>query len=220
MNHTNRIPRRLATLFTMIVMVSGVVIGVRNRGNFLLTADQRGQRLLDRGEYDEAAEAFQDPFRRAVALSRAGDFKRAASLFSTIPGPDAAFNQANMLVMLGEYEPATKRYDQTIKLRPTWEAASKNRAIAAGRAARLQKDGGEMTGGKLGADEIVFDQSNSPGGTSEDEDETIQGDTLSDSELQAMWLRQVKTTPRDFLRSKFAFQQAMREQAPSDARAE
>ncbi|MDA8745111.1 hypothetical protein N9N28_10805 [Rubripirellula amarantea] len=216
MNNTRHFVKRMAMVLTGMLLALAVVAGFQQRGSFWLTADQRGQHLFDRGDYDAAAQAFEDPFRRAVALSKTGDFKRAASLFSTIPGPQAAFNQANMLVMLGEYGPAIKRYDHALELRPDWEPAVNNRAIALGRASRLDKEGGEMTGGKLGADEIVFDQSNSPGGSSDDDDETVDGESLSDSELQAIWLRQVQTTPRDFLKSKFAFQQAMRQTEPTD----
>ena len=38
-----------------------------------------------------------------------------------------------------------------------------------------------------------------------------QGDKLSDSEMQAIWLKQVQTRPGDFLRSKFAYQVAKRQ---------
>jgi Ca-activated chloride channel homolog len=31
-------------------------------------------------------------------------------------------------------------------------------------------------------------------------------ETMSDAELRATWLRQVQTTPGDFLRAKFAYQ--------------
>ncbi|TWU56310.1 tetratricopeptide repeat protein [Rubripirellula reticaptiva] len=216
MSHSRRLFKRIATVLTCILILFALIAGFRNRGAFLVTADQHGQRLLDRGEFDAAAEVFEDPFRRAVALSRTGDFKRAASMFSTIPGPEAAFNHANMLVMLGEYEPAVKRYDRALELRPDWQPAVKNRAIAAGRAARLKTEGGEMTGGKLGADEIVFDQTSSSSNSSDDNEETVKGESLSDSELQAIWLRQVQTTPRDFLKSKFSFQEAMRDQEPAD----
>ena len=58
------------------------------------------------------------------------------------------------------------------------------------------------------ADEIVFDNK------AENSDETTEvagGEELSDEEIQALWLRRVQTKPADFLRSKFAFQQAAEE---------
>ena len=62
-----------------------------------------------------------------------------------------------------------------------------------------------MTGGMLGADEVVFDtgkRDSQEGGTEHSEG----GQSLSDVELQALWLRRVQTKPADFLRAKFAFQ--------------
>jgi len=205
--------RRIAFLGTSLILLATAVSWLQHSGEFLLTADQQGQRLANRGADADAAQTYRDPFRQATSWYRAGDFKRAADLFSTIPGAEAAFNHGNALIMLGDYSNAILRYDRALELRSDWTAARRNREIAAGRAAKLDKEGGEMTGGKLAADEIVFDQSNSPGGSSDDDEETLSGDELSDSELQAVWLRQVQTTPRDFLKSKFAFQAAERSSA-------
>ena len=65
-----------------------------------------------------------------------------------------------------------------------------------------------MTGGMLGADEIVFSDKKSP--PSDQQEETEGGQPMSDEELRAIWLRQVTTKPADFLRAKFAYQQATR----------
>ena len=66
-----------------------------------------------------------------------------------------------------------------------------------------------MTGGKLGADEIVFDQGKpSP---SAGEEPVEGGKETTDAELRSIWLRQVQTRPADFLRAKFAQQYATRE---------
>ena len=52
----------------------------------------------------------------------------------------------------------------------------------------------------------MFDQKgdNTPG----EEPQDLNGQALSDAELQATWLRRVQTTPGDFLRAKFAYQAA------------
>ena len=65
-----------------------------------------------------------------------------------------------------------------------------------------------MTGGMLGADEIVYSESTSPPGSGEEQVEG--GKPLSDAELRLIWLRQVQTKPADFLRAKFAQQYATR----------
>jgi Ca-activated chloride channel family protein len=71
----------------------------------------------------------------------------------------------------------------------------------------LNFEGGDMTGGELGADEIVFDNK---AGSSEQTEEVAGNEPLSNQEIQALWLRRVQTKPADFLKAKFAFQQAQR----------
>jgi Ca-activated chloride channel family protein len=178
-----------------------------------LTPDQQGQRLLARGEYAEAAERFRDPMRRGVALFRAGDFEGAAALFGRLATAEAAFNRGNALVMLGKYEDAIASYDQALQLRPGWGEAEENRRIARIRLERRQppEDDAGGTGGKLGADEIVFDER----GTKGSSEEVVEAETEpSDQELRAIWLRRVQTRPADFLRSRFAYELArQREEA-------
>ena len=65
-----------------------------------------------------------------------------------------------------------------------------------------------MTGGKIGADEIVFEKGKSP--PSADQEQVEAGAEATDAELRSIWLRQVQTKPADFLRAKFAQQYATR----------
>lgn len=176
----------------------------------LLTADQGGYRLFEQANYAEAATHFVDPMWRAAALFRHGEFEEAASLFAAYDTAEGAFNHGNALLMAGKYEAAVTRYERALALRPAWEDAEVNREIARVRAQALKKEGGDMTGGKLGADDIVFDQGKPP--PSAGEEQVPGGQEATDAELRAIWLRQVQTRPADFLRSKFAYQHAKRSQ--------
>ena len=176
----------------------------------LLTPDQRGHKLFRQGQYEEAAEQFTDPSWQATAWFRAGEFKKGAGIWAGLGSAEAVFNEGNALVMLGKYEQAVERYDQALKLRSTWEPAVTNRGIAAARAERLKKEGGDMTGGEMGADEISFDTGKKSDGGDQDQ-EVVAGDSLSDEEMRAVWLRRVETKPADFLRAKFAYQHAQKE---------
>jgi Ca-activated chloride channel family protein len=60
---------------------------------------------------------------------------------------------------------------------------------------------------KIGADEIVFDKDAKNKG---EQTETAGQEAMSDAAVQAMWLRRVQTRPADFLRAKFAYQQAVK----------
>ena len=99
----------------------------------------------------------ENPRWQGAAWLEAGEFKKAASLFAGLPRAEDAYNHGNSLVMLGKYEEAAARYERALELRPGWVEAEQNRAIALGRAERMRSEGGDMTGGMLGADEIVFD---------------------------------------------------------------
>jgi Ca-activated chloride channel family protein len=175
----------------------------------LLTPDQRAHQSFEAGDYELAAETFADPMWRGVALFRQGEFEQAAGVFAGFDTPEAVLNQGNALVMQGKYDDAIARYDRALELRPEWEPAVVNREIAVARAAALDFEGGDMTGGMLGADDIVFSDTKSP--PSDQQEQTDGGKPLSDEELQSIWLRQVQTKPADFLRAKFAYQAAIRQ---------
>ncbi len=179
----------------------------------VFTPDQIGYRLFGEDDFAAAADRFADPSWQAAAHYRNADFKEAAAIYGGYDSAEGTFNHGNSLVMLGKYEEAVQRYDRALELRPGWQAAESNREIAAIRAERVRQEGGEMTGGQLEADEIVFTDTKS---SSTDQQEVVEaGQELSDAEMRAVWLRNVQTEPADFLRAKFAYQQATKAQAQS-----
>jgi len=174
--------------------------------DFWLTPDQQGDRLMRRSEFDEAANHYRDPLRIGVALYRAGEFKEAAQAFGRLKSAEAQFNRGNALVMQGKYTEAVEAYETALGMRPGWREAKVNCEIARLRAEKLKKEGGDMTGGQVAADEIVFTSGKKAGGGQEQTVES--GEQISDQVLQAMWLRRIQTKPADFLRAKFAYQLA------------
>lgn len=204
-----RLSRAANQLGVLVLLAAGAGLYCLADGDCsLLTADQRGYRSFERTDYASAASQFDDSIWRAVALYREGEFEQAASLFAGFDTFDAAFNQGNALVMQGKYEAAVERYDRALALRPDWEDAQVNRDIAAGRAAALEKKGGDMTDGQMGADDYVFEKGGASPSSGEEQVEGNQEAT--DAELRSIWLRQVQTRPADFLRAKFAQQYATR----------
>lgn len=169
------------------------------------TPDQQGRNHFERGEYAEAALAFRDPLWQAAAWYRAGEFEKAARAFARIDTAEARYNEGNAWLMHGDYTTAVARYDQALEKRPGWQAAAENRAIAVARGEMTKAEGGDMGDQQIGADKIVFDKKAKNLGR---DTETSGGKTLSDMEIQALWLRRVQTRPADFLKAKFAFQQA------------
>lgn len=172
-----------------------------------LTPDQQAQRLFDSGDFTTAADLFTSPQRRGAALFRAGEFEAAANAYARVNSAEGHYNRGNALLMGGKYDEAMTAYARALELRPDWPEAINNLEIAQLRAERTRQEGGDMTGGKLQADDIVFDTEKRD--TEGDGQEQVEGgQALSDPELQALWLRRVQTRPADFLRAKFAFQLA------------
>lgn len=197
-------PKRLMLLAVLVIGVAGACLIT---GAFpILTPDQAGYRQFKQNKFNEAAKRFSNPMWKGAALYNGGDFKQAAAVFSGYDTSMGAFNHGNSLVMQGKYEDAIARYERALVLQPGWEAAEVNLEIARKRADRVKQEGGDMTGGTLAPDEIVFSKTKSSSQAGDEEvDEKQQ---LSDTEMRAVWLRNVQTKPADFLRAKFAYQQA------------
>lgn len=185
----------MKTLLTLLITITWA--------SLWLTPDQEGIFYFEQGKFAEAAETFLDPNWQGIAWFRAGEFKKAVQSFSRVNTAEGNFNQGNALLMHGKYEDAIASYDQALEKRPVWREAKENRELAVARAKALDIEGGNMTEGMLGADEIVFDNKAGEKGESV---ETDGGDALSDQEIQALWLRRVQTRPADFLKAKFAYQ--------------
>lgn len=198
----------------LVVGLPAVLLAVCLTGcsaDWWATPDQQGQRHFDRGDFGAAAERFQDPMRRGTALFRAGRFAESAAEFGRVPTADGHFNRGTALIMAGDYAAAVQSFDRSLALRSDCPAAARNREIARLRLERLSPEvedtGG--TGGKLGADEIVFgDKAKNAVGT----EQVVGGEgAMSDEEMRAVWLRRVRTRPADFLRAKFSYQYRRRE---------
>lgn len=187
----------------LILMLS--VFGPNRYPSFWLTPNQQADRLMRDHKFAAAAKVYTDSLRQGVAYYRAGDFKSAATAFSQGATPQAVYNRATALVMLGKYGDAVKAYDRALVLRPNWKEAEENRELAVIRRDRLKTTGGDETGGEVKADQIVYEKGAKKTGESV---QVNDGPPLNDADLQALWLRRVQTRPADFLRAKFAFQSA------------
>jgi Ca-activated chloride channel family protein len=214
--------KRLSVLLLLLWSGAGQAAGQgfslpENLAGWWLTPDQQGQRLFEQGRFREAAEQFEDPAWRAAAYYRAGEFEKAAGMFGRLRSPEAAFNRGNALVLLGNYDEAIASYQRALELRSGWPEAWDNLDIAIARKQKLAppESDAEGTGGMLEADEIVFDDSGrvDRAGT---ETETGGGETMSDAEMRAVWLRRVQNDPADFLRARFAWQRYRQSEGEAD----
>ena len=190
-------------------MKTFALIAVITWSGLWFTPDQQGQRHFQRGEFAEAAEVFHDPLWQGASWYRAGEFEQAARSFARRDSAQAHYNEGNARLMLGKYEAAIACYKFALKQRPGWKEAAENLALAQARGKQAEEKAGNLGDQRLGADMIVFDKKSKNSGQ---ETEVAGGKTLSQQEIQALWLRRVSTRPADFLKAKFAYQEAAQAQ--------
>ncbi|WDE96208.1 tetratricopeptide repeat protein [Lentisphaera profundi] len=170
------------------------------------TPNQQASTAFDNGDFGQAAKLYQDPMLKGQALFKNSQFEEAAISFNQDARADALFNSANSLLMMGKYGLAIKAYDRSLELNPEFSDAQFNKELALKRKKILDEAKNKMdegTGGKLGADEIVFNDK--PANNNEGEDTTTE-EVMSEDEINELWLRRVQTKPADFLKIKFSYQ--------------
>ncbi len=94
-----------------------------------LTKNQQAQKMMEKNQFFEASQRFEDSNWRATAAYRAEHYNEAASGYQTIGTDDGYFNQGNALAHQGQYEAALKAYDHALKMNPHHKDALYNRAM-------------------------------------------------------------------------------------------
>lgn len=176
--------------------------------NLWLTPDQQGRIAFDHGDYATAAKRFTDPMWRGIAAYRAYDFLTAAQAFEHVDTIEGRFALGNAQAQNHAYEKAIKAYDEVLKAQPQNFAAKTNRAIVvaalkAREEKRQKQEQEDSAPPDEKADETVVDPDQKGGKRVQvtPEDVTTPG-------AAEAWMRQVQTTPADFLKQKFAIQAA------------
>jgi Ca-activated chloride channel family protein len=169
-----------------------------------LTRDQQGRYYYEHGDYQKAAEKFEDPLWKGLSFSRARDYEDALNAFALVDSPESWYNQGNALAYLGKYAEAVQAYRQALARRSPWREAQKNMALVASLIPKpkdKKKDNEEEISPNLPPDQTKFDEKGEKG------QKTIQ--IKADPEKMAdIWMRNIQTTPADFLRRRFAVQAA------------
>ena len=189
----------------IIVLVWGLFFYKGSWGELWITNDQKGYQLFMSEKYLEAADVFDDTLYKGASFYKAGEFKKAKAVYMPNSSKEGRYNLGNSHMMLGKYEEAIEAYKIALKIDPNFTWAKENMELAIARQAMLDvENDGEQGVGELGADEIVYDNTENKG---QDVTEETSGET--NESKNANWLDRIQTGPKDFLKHKFSYQYGM-----------
>ena len=93
------------------------------------TKDYQGQRLSNRGNFEQAASTYADPLRQGVAFYKAGNFREAAKAFDKDTTAIAAYNKGLAFAQLGDLRSAQAAFDRAIEMDPDLQQATENQQM-------------------------------------------------------------------------------------------
>lgn len=170
-----------------------------------LTHDQQGRYYFERGDYQKAADRFDDPLWRGLALSRASRYEDALNAFAMSDSAEAWYNQGDALAHLGRYPEAVEAYRQALVRRPVWHEAQENLDLVASLIPKEKEkdkdDKQQEIPPNLPPDQVKFDEKGKKGSK-------VRVQQLDPAKMAEIWMRNIQTTPADFLRRRFAVQAA------------
>jgi len=196
--------KSLAGLLAVLVPLIGCGGGSLRFADLWLTPDQQGRLAFERGDYETAAERFEDPAWKGAACYAGRDWDCAIDQFARLDTAEAYFNLGNAYARGESYELAVEAYEQALDRRPGWPEAQENRDLVASLIPKVPEDEEEEGGPQdptFKPDEVKFDDKADKGKEGE-----VEQSFLSDEQIAEMWLRGVQTSPTEFLAQRFAFE--------------
>jgi Ca-activated chloride channel homolog len=176
--------------------------GLRHRFlDLWMTPDQQGRWYFQKGNYATAASRFDNPTWKGLSLTRAGDYSSALDQFSISDTAEAWYNQGNALAHLHKFPQAVHAYEQALKMRPGWSDAEDNLKLVRSLIPPPKKK----------EDEQELPPSPEQGETEMEEKgdrgkKALQRLQMDSEKMADIWMRNIQTSPADFLRRRFAIQ--------------
>ncbi len=177
--------------------------------DWFLTPDQQGRLAFRNRDFGRAADLFVDPLWRGYALYRNGQYEEAVEVLDRLDTPEAAFIQGMAHIKFRSYRDGVRSFETVLARDPDYPGAAENleqarRIVDYVESVREQSDSGEEAG--IGADDVVFDNESGAGAETRMEVET---EDESPGLLTAdQWMNTVDTRTGDFLRLRFALEDA------------
>jgi Ca-activated chloride channel homolog len=167
-----------------------------------LTPDQQGRYYFEKGNYATAAERFSDPMWKGIALTRAGNYADALNQFALSDSAEAWYDQGNALACLKRFPEAAHAYEQALQRKPGWPETEDNLALVRSLIPPPKKE-----------DE---NQEAAPSPEKGESEMEKKGDSkkgtkrvaVSSEQMADIWMRNIQTSPAEYLRRRFAIQAA------------
>ncbi len=172
--------------------------------NLWLTPDQQGRYHFEKGKYEEAAKRFEAPLWKGISYYANENFGAAINEFVKVDTSEGYFNLGNAYAHSKNYEEAVRNYKISIRLKPDYKEALANLELIQSLIVKKKKeeDEREQRGDpSFEADEIKFDEKGKKGKKGE-----IEESMFTEDQIAEMWMRNIRTSPADFLKMKFAIQ--------------
>ena len=171
--------------------------------DLFLTPDQQGRYAFEQEDYQTAAERFEDPYWKGISLYRLGNYDEAVNQFALLESAEAYFYLGNCYSRLGGYPAAVESYEEALRIRPEFDEAEENRKLLLSliEEEKEEESSEERGDPNLEADEVKFDEKGKKGKEGE-----IEQSLFSEEQVAEMWMRNIQTSPADYLRFKFLIQ--------------
>ena len=175
--------------------------------NLWFTNDQQGRYYFEEDNYEKASEKFEDVMWKGISLYKAKNYEDAINQFALIDSDESSFHLGNSYAQIKNYESAKNSYKEALKKRPDFPEAAYNlrlveeiiRKIEAAKKKEENEQGNDPT---FDPDEIKFDKKKNKGKEGEIDDLK-----LTPEKMAEIWMRNIQTSPAEFLQRKF-YQQA------------
>lgn len=169
--------------------------------DWFFTPDQQGRWYYEHGDYAKAAQHFQNPYWKGIALYQHGRWDDARKVFETLPGADARFMAGNSYAHQFEYEEAKDAFDEALRMRHPFPQAEANLRLMVQLAKQRESVPPEDEDDEYRPDEIKQDKEGAKG----------KGKTKVMGKRAVplpadVWMRNLSVSPADFLRTKFSIE--------------
>lgn len=94
-----------------------------------LSKDYQAQNLAEEGDYEKAAETYEDPLRKGIAFYKSGNYEDAISSFQKDTTAMGAYNLGISYYKNGDYAAAELAFGKAVEMDPENEMAKKNKEL-------------------------------------------------------------------------------------------